>query len=158
MGTISTPKLVTVPVAVLEREESFDLTADGHHFDTKTCHRSRGGSRARRELRSNGLWVPLLRKNLLPFPGRLKGAQNLTNFGPRYDTKSCHRSCASHRTRRELRSNGLWAPLLRKNLLPFPGRLKGAQNLTNFGPRYDTKSCRHSCASCRSRRELRSNG
>ncbi|EXB93521.1 hypothetical protein L484_001617 [Morus notabilis] len=52
MGTISTPKLVAVPVAVLEREESFDLPADGHHFDTKTCRRSRGGSRARRELRS----------------------------------------------------------------------------------------------------------
>ncbi|EXB93523.1 hypothetical protein L484_001619 [Morus notabilis] len=81
MGTISTPKLVAVPVAVLEREESFDLPADGHHFDTKTCRRSRGGCRERREI-------------------------SLTDDGPYYETKSSLCKPGRCRSQRELRSNG----------------------------------------------------
>ncbi|EXB93520.1 hypothetical protein L484_001616 [Morus notabilis] len=72
-----TPQVVAVPVAVLEREESFDLPVDGHHVDTKTCRRSRGGCRERREI-------------------------GLTDDGPRYETKSYRRKCGSCRSQREL--------------------------------------------------------
>ncbi|EXB93522.1 hypothetical protein L484_001618 [Morus notabilis] len=77
MGTISTPKLVAVPVAVLEREESFDLPADGHHFDTKTCRRSRG---------------------------EREESFDLPADGHHFDTKTCRRSRGGSRARRELRS------------------------------------------------------
>ncbi|EXC08702.1 hypothetical protein L484_001510 [Morus notabilis] len=81
MGPVTTPQVIAVPVVVLECEESFDLTADGHHFDTKTCRRCRGGCRERREI-------------------------DLTDDGPRYETKSSHRKCGSCRSQRELQSNG----------------------------------------------------
>ncbi|EXB40555.1 hypothetical protein L484_001183 [Morus notabilis] len=81
MGPVTTPQVVAVPVAVLEREESFDLPTDGHHFDTKTCRRSRGGCRERREI-------------------------GLTDDGPGYETKTCCRKRGSCRSQRELRSNG----------------------------------------------------
>ncbi|EXB36755.1 hypothetical protein L484_002866 [Morus notabilis] len=81
MGPVMTPQVVAVPVAVLEHEESFDLTAHGHHFDTKTCRRSRDDCRERREI-------------------------VLTDDGPRYETKSCHRKRGNCRSQRELRSNG----------------------------------------------------
>ncbi|EXB66128.1 hypothetical protein L484_002966 [Morus notabilis] len=81
MGPVTTPQVVAVPVTVLEREESFDLTTNGHHFYTKTCRRSRGGCRQCREI-------------------------DLTDDGPHYETKSCHRKRGSCRSQRELRSNG----------------------------------------------------
>ncbi|EXC08699.1 hypothetical protein L484_001507 [Morus notabilis] len=84
MGPITTPQVDAVPVTVLELEESFDLAADGHHFDTKTCRRSRGGCREHREI-------------------------GLTDDGPRYETKSGRRkrgSCRGGcRVRRKLLSN-----------------------------------------------------
>ncbi|EXB93515.1 hypothetical protein L484_001611 [Morus notabilis] len=81
MGPVTTRQVVDVPVAILECGESFDLTTDGHHFDTKTCRRSRGGCRERREI-------------------------GLTDDGPRYETKSYRRKRGSCRLQRELRSNG----------------------------------------------------
>ncbi|EXC07460.1 hypothetical protein L484_000440 [Morus notabilis] len=52
-GPYYDPKSFTVPMATVDHEESFDQTTDGPHFNTKSCHRSHGGCRARRELRSN---------------------------------------------------------------------------------------------------------
>ncbi|EXB66131.1 hypothetical protein L484_002969 [Morus notabilis] len=76
MGPVTTPQVVTVPMVILECKESFDLTVDGHHFDTKTSPRSRGDCRERREI-------------------------DLMYDGPRYDTKSCHRKRGSCRSQRE---------------------------------------------------------
>ncbi|EXC22325.1 hypothetical protein L484_003106 [Morus notabilis] len=54
MGSVLTPKVVAILVAVVKREESFDLRADGPRSDAKNVHHSCSGYGARGELRSNG--------------------------------------------------------------------------------------------------------
>ncbi|EXC22321.1 hypothetical protein L484_003102 [Morus notabilis] len=58
MGPVPAPKVVADVVGVVEREESFDVTAAGSNSDTESCRRSRRGRRARGELRSKGRWAP----------------------------------------------------------------------------------------------------
>ncbi|EXB93517.1 hypothetical protein L484_001613 [Morus notabilis] len=58
MGLVTTPKVVAVPVPVLDREESFDLTADG----------------------------PVTTPKFATVPGAVVGREesfDLTDFGPR---------------------------------------------------------------------------
>ncbi|EXC08691.1 hypothetical protein L484_001499 [Morus notabilis] len=68
MGPVTKPKVVTVNVAVVDHKESFDLTADWPHYDTKICRPSPSGCSAQSELRSKGLWAPLRHEKLSPLP------------------------------------------------------------------------------------------
>ncbi|EXB66132.1 hypothetical protein L484_002970 [Morus notabilis] len=73
MGPVTTPKVVAVPVPVVDREERFDLTADG----------------------------PVTTPKFLTLPGAVVGREesfDLTNEGPRFDNKRCHLSRASCRS------------------------------------------------------------
>ncbi|EXB44261.1 hypothetical protein L484_000096 [Morus notabilis] len=51
-GAVTIPKVLPIPAAVVGQEESFDMMDDGPRYDTKRCLRSRGGCRARTEIRS----------------------------------------------------------------------------------------------------------
>ncbi|EXB66126.1 hypothetical protein L484_002964 [Morus notabilis] len=73
MGPVTKPKVVTIPVPILDREESFDLTADG--------------------LVTTPKFVALPRAVVAH-----KEGFDLKDYGPHYDTKSCHHSCANLRS------------------------------------------------------------
>ncbi|EXC22324.1 hypothetical protein L484_003105 [Morus notabilis] len=57
MGTLQKAKDVAVLVAVVEREESFELTADGTCSDIKSLRRSSSGCRARGDLQTYRGWA-----------------------------------------------------------------------------------------------------
>ncbi|EXB93518.1 hypothetical protein L484_001614 [Morus notabilis] len=105
MGPVSTTKDVAFPVQVVDREESFDLTADGPRYDTKICRPSRGSLRVRRIRRILGpVTTPKVVAILVPVVDREESI-NQTADGPRYNTKSCRRPRGGCRVRRELLSN-----------------------------------------------------
>ncbi|EXC22327.1 hypothetical protein L484_003108 [Morus notabilis] len=54
-------------VAVVGREGSFDVTADGPCSDITSHRRSHPGCRAREELQSNGRWVAFGHQKMPPF-------------------------------------------------------------------------------------------
>ncbi|EXC22330.1 hypothetical protein L484_003111 [Morus notabilis] len=54
----SETKSITILIAVVERVERIDLRDDGPRSDTKSVHHSRSGYGARGELRCDGRWVP----------------------------------------------------------------------------------------------------